>query len=207
MVTGGKAEEALGRATHLRRSLGFDAAKARADRRPVLLYFHWPHKHATHGKRTTEVCNRVLDEEQVARWALFFRPLRIDMETSDIKLATSLGAASGPSFAVLAPDLSVRAHFEAPRSSAKLVKAMRAALELDTAFAKKLAGAITAQKKQLDAAQVLEKHGRLRHAHWMVERIRTSDVRVDPVWDRANAYADRLENKLRATRTVPSKAK
>ena len=182
---------------HLERLLGYAAANENGDRRPVLLYFHWPHQDPTHGKRTTETCDRVLEQETAARWALFFRPLRIEMEQSDADLARELGAGEGPSFAVLAPDMSVRARFDAPRSTSKLVKQMREILEQRPEFAKKLESEVASQKKQLEAAKALAKKGRAKHALWMVERIRESDVRVDPVWDQAYAYAARLEEQLR----------
>lgn len=185
---------------HLADLLGYAEARKAGDKRPVLLYFHWPHGDPTHGKRTTETCTRVLEQETAARWALFFRPIRIEMEQSEVTLARELGAGDGPSFAVLAPDMSVRARFVAPRSTAKLVKQWRAILEQRPEFASQLESRIAAQKKQLDAAKVLAKEGRTKHALWMVKRIRDSDVRVDPVWDQAFAYAARLEQELRAAK-------
>ena len=207
VVTGKAGEKPITKRAHLEKLLGYDEARETGDRRPVLLYFHWPHGDPVHGKRTTETCTRVLAEEQVARWALFFRPLRIEMEQSDAKLASDLGVGKGPSFVVLAPDLTVRACFEAPRSSAKLVKTLREVLEKRPEFAKRLASDVAAQEKQLEAAKALEKEGRLKHALWLAERICKSDVRVDPVWDQAVGYADRLEEKLRKARVEAKEPK
>ena len=114
VVTGKADEQPLTKRKHLESLLGHAKAREAGDARPVLLYFHWPHQDPKHGKRTTDTCTRVLAEEQTARWALFFRPLRIEMEQSDLALAEELGALDGPGFAVLAPDLTVRARFEAP---------------------------------------------------------------------------------------------
>lgn len=197
VVTGIAGERPLTKQRHLEQVLGCEAARASGDRRPVLLYFHWPHADPVHGKRTTDTCTRVLEEEQVARWALFFRPVRIEMEQSDADLAGTLGVGKGPSFVVLAPDLSIRARFEAPRSSAKLVKALRDALHQRPEFAKRLAGDIAAQKKQLEAAKALEKEGRLKHALWLAKRIQSSQIRVAPVWDQADGYVRQLEAKIR----------
>ena len=52
---------------HVRHCLGMDEAALRADPRPTLVYFHWPHEDPVDGKRFATLCLKVLDDEQVER--------------------------------------------------------------------------------------------------------------------------------------------
>ena len=197
-ITGAGGERPLTPRQHLRRVLGYDDAAEAKDTRLVLLYFHWPHKDPTHGERTTDVCNRVLEHEQLARWSRLFRTVRVEMEKSHAKTAASLGAGDGPSFAVLDADLSVVAKIEAPKSSNKLMKRLRAILEARKGFDDMLAGRTAQQEQQLEAAKRLEKKERYESALWFVEKIVDGDHRVDASYDRALELQARLERKLDA---------
>ena len=195
VVTGTDAAPVVSLVTHIRRELGFVAAGLARDTRPVLLYFHWPHAHEKHGKEVTKICTRVLEDEQVARWSKLFRCVRVEMEKSDLELAKRVGATKGPSLVVLNTDMKVVQRLEQVRSSPKLVKALKAAHASFPEAQKRLKGEVAAQQQLLATAQRLFDMGSEKHAREFLDRVRKSEVRVDPVYDEALELGKRLDTR------------
>lgn len=182
---------------HLRRTMGFREAAKAGDRRPVLVYFHWAHKDAVHGKLTTSICKHALDDEATARWTKLFRCVRVDMEKSELKLAKRMGLEDGPSFAVLDGNGKVLARVPGIKSSGKLRKALEAAHRKIPAARKQLASDLKHQSALLDGAKRLEKQKRYAQALELVAQIRDGDVRVGPHYDEAVSLAKRLDARVK----------
>lgn len=181
---------------HVRAALGFDEAAKRQDDRPTLVYFHWPHDDAQHGKLTTAVCTRVMNDEQSARWGRLFRCVQVDMSATEAKYAEMVGAGKGPSIVALDGDLEVLARIPAVKSSTKLSKALEKAFGKFPAYRKKIGRLLAQQAKWLDRARKLEKQGELEEALELVDKIRFGSLRVGPEYDKAYAYGLRLAQKV-----------
>lgn len=191
----GSTEEPMTAEKHLREVLGMDAAKRKGDERPVLLYFHWPHEHARHGKLTTTLCEQTLDDEVAARWGLLFRLVQIDMGESDAEMAKELGCKGKPGFAALDDSMEVKATFRGVKSSAKVRKALEAALKKFPAYWKSVKKRITEQGKNLEEAKRLEKRDEFVKALKLVDEVRFSKLRVGPHFDKAQSYGQMLAQK------------
>lgn len=197
-VTPAEGEKPRGPVTaeeHVRKALGFDTAKLSGDTRPVLVYFHYPHDHAKHGKLSTTVCSRTLDDEHAARWSLMFRCVQIDMGTTVTKYADLVGHKGAPAFVALDPDLKVRAEIPVTKSGAKLKKALEAAFKKFPAATKKLKKQIAHHKKLLAKAKALEKKDEYDDAVDAVDEIRFGKVRVSPYFEKAVTYGQMLAQK------------
>ena len=104
-------------------------------------------------------------------------------------------------------DLEVIERIEPPKSSAKLIKALRTALEAQPGFRQAFDDRISRQVRMLDAARRLEKQERYESALWFVEQIVESDLRVDPSYDRAVELKRNLDRKLKRERARAKTAK
>ncbi len=185
-------------AGHVKAQLGFVEAAQRKDDRPTLVYFHWPHEDAKHGKLTTSLCCRTMNDELSARWSKLFRCIQVDMGETVGKFAALAGARKGPSLVALDADLKVVADIPASKikSGTKLRKALEAAFAKFPAYRKKIKARIAQQAKWLKEARKLEKAGKEDEAMELVDKIRFSDVRIGPEWDKAYAYGMKLALKI-----------
>lgn len=180
---------------HLKKALGYPAAKARGDKRPVLVYFHYPHDHAKHGKLSTSVCSRTLDDEHAARWSKLFRCVQIDMGASELKYVNMLGHKGAPLFVALDDDLKVKAEVEVTKSASKLKKALEGAFKKFPAATKKLKKDIANHKKWMAEAKRLEKKDEYEDAVDVINQIRFGNIRVSPYYEKAVTYGQMLEAK------------
>ncbi|MDJ0521738.1 MAG: hypothetical protein QNJ90_06645 [Planctomycetota bacterium] len=177
---------------HLRKLLGFEAAKLSGDKRPLLVYFHYPHDHPKHGKLSTAVCSRTLDDEQAARWSKMFRCVQIDMGATETQYADMIGHKGMPLFVALDPDLKVVAEIPVTKSGAKLKKALEGAFKKFPKAVKQMKKDIAQHKKWMAQAKALEKKDEFDKAVELVDKIRFGDVRISPYFDKAQAYGQRL---------------
>ena len=172
-------------ADHIRHSLKMDAAEAAGDKRPTLVYFHWPHQDPVNGKQVETICTKALNCEQTARWGLLFRCVQVDMSSSDPRLVKLLEAGDKPSFVVVDKDAKVVARFPGLTSSDKIAKALEAALAKFPDDAKKLKDALAEQDTLLEKAHAAFKADKYEEAKGFYDKIRVSNVRVGPQFDKA----------------------
>lgn len=182
---------------HVRHCLGMDEAAVRADLRPTLVYFHWPHEDPVDGKRFATLCLKVLDDEQVARWGRLFRCVQVDMSSSDPRMLAILGAGDKPVFAVYGaettkPLLTIAAQ----PSPARMAKAFEDAIARIPSAKKALDEALAAHERSMADAKALLKQDRLAEALAAYDRVRMSEVRVTPLFDKAAIDAGALEQKI-----------
>lgn len=180
---------------HIQQALGITAALERGDRRPTLVYFHWPHDESYNGKLSTTICTRVLDDEHAARWGKLFRCVQVDMAETKPEYAERIGAGSKPCFAAIAADLEVRARFDGKKSGSKLRKAIEAAFKSFPDYRKEIKAKMTEHRKLLARAKRLEKADKLEAALELVDEIRFGDVRVHKEFEKACAYGMLLSQK------------
>ncbi|MDJ0974373.1 MAG: hypothetical protein QNJ98_07945 [Planctomycetota bacterium] len=193
--TDGEAVEPLTPEAHISQILGIEAAARRGDKRPTLVYFHWPHDHPKHGKLTTTLCTRILDDEMAARWGKLFRCVQIDMSRTESDLAERIGCKGKPGFAALDRDLKVRAAFVGPKSSSKLTKAIEKAFGKFKDQKKELKRELGEQAKLIKEARALEKAKRYDEAVTTIDKVRFGDVRVGPHWEKSVKYGQLLAQK------------
>ncbi len=182
---------------HVRHCLGMDEASARGDQRPTLVYFHWPHEDPVDGKRFATLCQKVLDDEQVARWGRLFRCVQVDMSSSDPRMLAILGAGDKPVFAVYGaettkPLLSIPAQ----PGPAKMAKALEDAIGRIPAAKQRLDETLAAHERSMAEAKALLKQDKLAEALAAYDRVRLSDVRVTPLFDKASLEAGALEQRI-----------
>ena len=192
---GEKAAEPISDKDHLRKILGFDQAKARGDKRPVLVYFHWPHDHKVHGKLSTTVCSRTLDDEMAARWSKLFRCVQVDMGNSLEKYTKLIGDTGSPHFVALNDDLEVVGEIEVTKSGSKLRKALESTLKKFPAATKALKKAERDHKAAIAEAKKLEKKKKYEEAVEVIDKVRFGDVRVTKSWEKAYSYGQLLAQK------------
>jgi hypothetical protein len=180
---------------HIRHALGFADAVLRGDKRPVLVYFHWPHDDPVHGKLVRTVCTHTLDDEQAARWSQLFRCVQIDMAETETKFAGKIGCKGEPAFVALDGKLEVVARIPVTKSGSKLRKALEGALHKFPEAARKLRKDAAAQRKLLAEAHKLDKAGRTEDALRKVDKIRFGKVRVTAEFDKAVSYGQLLAQK------------
>ena len=198
-VTPKEGEEAPGVITdeqHIKKALGYDRAALAKDKRPVLIYFHWPHEHKQHGKLTETICTKVLNDEHAARWSKLFRCVQIDMGQTETKFSEMIGDVGKPAFVTLDDELEVVSRIEATKSGSKLRKAMEAAFNKFPAARKELKKRLAQQKKDLAKAKKLEKAKEYEEAMELVDAIRFGELRVGKDWDKAYAYGMKLALKV-----------
>lgn len=192
---GEEAEEPISDKDHLRSVLGFDTAKSRGDKRPVLVYFHWPHDHKVHGKLSTTVCGRTLDDEMAARWSQLFRCVQVDMGNSLEKYTKMIGDKGAPHFVALNDELEVIAEIEVTKSGSKLRKALEKAHKQFPAAVKALKQAEREHKRAMAEAKKLAKQDKYDEAVKVIDRVRFGKVRVTKTWEKAYAYGMTLARK------------
>lgn len=180
---------------HLAKVLEFDQAKSRGDKRPTLVYFHWPHEDPKHGKLSETLCSLALNDEITARWGKLFRCIQVDMGNSEMDLAKQIGATNKPSFAALDADLKVVTKIAGLKSSTKLCKAIKAAFEKFPDAKKRLKERLKQHKKWLAEAKKLEKAKEYQEAVDLVDKVRFGDVRVGPDYDKALSWGQALSLK------------
>lgn len=168
---------------HVRRALGMDVAEASGDVRPTLVYFHWPHEDPVNGKTSDTLCQKVLNDEAVARWGLLYRCVQVDMASSDPKLTALLGAGDKPSLVAVTKDAEVVARVAALGSSTKMQKALEAALQKFPEASKKLKADLSAQEKDLAQAKLLVKADKPSEAKPLLDKVRYSNLRVGEAFD------------------------
>jgi len=197
-ITPKEGEEPRGPVTaeeHIRKALGFDTAKLRNDKRPVLVYFHYPHDDPQFGKLSTSVCSRTLDDEQAARWSLMFRCVQVDMGATLAEYANRIGHKGEPVFVALDDDLAVRAEIPVTKSGAKLKKALESAFQAFPVAVRQLEKDIAEHKRLLAKAKALEKKDEYEDAVKAVDQIRFGKVRVSPYFEKSVTYGQLLAEK------------
>jgi len=174
----GEAVKELTPLEHVKACLRMDEALAEGDKRPTLVYFHWPHEHATHGEATLHLCAKVLDDEVTARWGTLFRCVQVDMGASDARLIELLGQVDRPSILVLDAEAKVVAKIQGVTSAAKMQKALKEAYLRFPEDWKRVQKEIADQRELLEEAKALAKDDDYLGALTLVDKIRTSRVRV-----------------------------
>ncbi len=191
----GKSPKPISDKDHLKSVLEFDKAKSRGDKRPVLVYFHWPHDHKVHGKLSTTVCARTLDDEQAARWSKLFRCVQVDMGDSLTKYTKMIGDKGSPHFVALDGELNIVGEIEVTKSGSKLRKALEKTLKKFPAAVKALKKAEVDHKKAIAEAKKLEKKKDYEEAVKVIDKVRFGDVRVTKSWEKAYSYGMALAQK------------
>ena len=181
---------------HIKKALGFDQAATRGDDRPTLVYFHWPHEHSVHGKLTTTICERTLNEEELARWGKLFRCVQIDMGDTEEEFAAMIGVGDGPSFVALDKDAKVVAQIKAEKSSTKLRKGLEKAFAKFPDYKKRVKREMANHRKWMAQAKKLEKKDEFEDALELIDKIRFGDIRIGSEYDKAVAYGMRLAKKI-----------
>ena len=183
---------------HVKAALGFSSASIRKDDRPTLVYFHWPHEDTKHGKLTTTICTRTMNDEQSARWSKLFRCVQVDMGETEAKFATLAGAGNGPSIVALNAEMKIVSTIPAAKikSSTKLSKALESAFEKFPAYRKMIKAEIAQHAKWLKDARKLEKAGKEGEALELVNKIRLGNIRIGGEYDKAHAYGRKLALKV-----------
>jgi hypothetical protein len=180
---------------HIKKALGFNAAARKNDERPVLVYFHYPHDDKAHGKLSTTICSRTLDDETAARWSLLFRCVQIDMGETETEYAELIGSTGKPGFVALDEDLKVVATLDPSKSASKLRKSLEKAFQKFPAARKELKQLLKEQGQWMDEAKRLEKAKEYEDALELVDKIRFGNVRVGSDWAKAYAYGMLLARK------------
>jgi hypothetical protein len=175
-------------ADHIKRILRIPDAESAKDQRPLLIYFHWPHDDATHGKLSLTICSKVLNDEGAARWSQLFRCVQVDMGNTEIPYAEMIGSEGKPAFVALGNDLEVKARIDATKSGSKLRKALEKAFYKFPGAKKKLKATLAEHRKMLAKAEKLEKADEYEDALELVDEIRFGNVRVADDWDRTYQY-------------------
>lgn len=192
---GEKAAEPISDKDHLKKILGYDTATSRGDKRPVLVYFHWPHEDKVHGKLSTTVCSRTLDDEMAARWSKLFRCVQVDMGESLPKYTKMLGEKGRPLFVALDDELDVVGEIEVTKSGAKLRKALESTLKKFPAAVRALKQAERDHKAAIAQAKKLEKKKQYEEAVKVIDKVRFGDVKVTKSWEKAYSYGMLLAQK------------
>ena len=185
---------------HLKKALQFDTAAKKGDKRPLLVYFHYPHDDRVHGKLSTTVCSRTLNDETAARWSKLFRCIQIDMGASEVKYAEMIGSTGKPAFVALDRDLKVKASIDPVKSASKLRKAIEKAFNKFPDAKKALKALLKQHARWMDEAKRLEKKKEYDDALELVDQIRFGEVRVGPDWAKAYAYGMLLAQKAERAR-------
>ena len=201
----GKKVETLTPQEHIRRALEIPEAIQAGDARPTLVYFHWPHDGTANGKLSDTLCDRALVDEMTARWGLLFRGVQLDMAKSDPKFLALLEVGDKPSFVIVDVDAKVIAHIPPLISSAKLQKALEDAAGKIPDVAARVKDALAAQAKAMAEAKALLKADKLDEALLKINEVRFSDVRVGPLFDKAQQ--DGLDIQARITREAEKAGK
>lgn len=181
---------------YVRACTRFDEAAEAGDKRPTLVYFHWPHEHPLHGETTKTLCTQALNDETAARWGMLFRCVQVDMAASDARLTALLGADGKPSLVVLDEQTQVVARLTDVATPGKMQKALKEALQKFPERWKQVQKEVAAQAKTLADAKRLAKGERTEDALGLLNLVRTSSVRVGEAFDDAVALAADLEQRL-----------
>ena len=193
----GTPAESLTPTEHVRRCLEIPTAILMGDHRPTLVYFHWPHDATANGRLSDTLCDKTLVDETAARWGLLYRCVQIDMSDSDKRLLEILEAGDRPSFVIVDADAKVIAHIPPLESSARLAKALEEASAKIPEVAKLLKDTLARQAKAMADAKVLAKADKYVEALAKVDEVRYSEVRVGPLFDKAQQdgfdLADRID--------------
>ncbi|MHC5009734.1 MAG: hypothetical protein ACYTG6_02160 [Planctomycetota bacterium] len=192
----GEDAEPLTPERHVIQSLGIDRARARGDLRPTLVYFHWPHEDARNGKLSDTLCGRVLDEEHVARWGLLFRCVQVDMADSDERLVSILEAGRRPSFVVVNERAEVIVRIPPVTSSRKFQRALEKALRAFPDAWERLQKALEQQADDMAEARRLLRRDEKEAALELIDRVRFSDVRVGPLFEKARVEGMKLAQEI-----------
>lgn len=196
----GQAAPELTPLQHVRLCLRMDEAQSDGDKRPTLVYFHWPHEHPVHGEAVKDMCTKALDDETAARWGRLFRCVQIDMAASDARLLTLLGADGKPGMVALDADAQVVARIPVLASSTRLVKALKDTIQKFPERWKRVQADVADQEKRLESAKRLAKADRLAEAVSEVESICRSPVRVGEAFDEASTLLIDLQGRLERER-------
>jgi hypothetical protein len=181
---------------HVRACLRMDEAETAADKRPTLVYFHFPHEHPVHGEATKNMCSKVLDDETAARWGHLFRCVQVDMAASDARLVQLLGADGKPGIVVLDEKTQVVARIPPLVSATKMHKALKEAIQKFPERWKGVQKDVADQTKTLAEAKRALKADDLTDALAHVDRIRTSDVRIGEAYEEALFLGFDLEQRI-----------
>jgi hypothetical protein len=170
---------------HVRACLRMDEAQTAGDKRPTLVYFHFPHEHAVHGAATEAMCSKVLDDEHSARWGRLFRCVQVDMGASDARLVQLLGADGKPGIVVLDEQTQVVARIPPLGSATKMHKALKDAILKFPERWKTIQKDVADQAKTLAQAKKAFKADDYADAVALLNSIRTSDVRIGEAYEEA----------------------
>ena len=197
---GEKAEEVTPQ-QHVRECLGIPSAVINGDTRPTLVYFHWPHDDSPSGKLSDDLCDKTLNDENVARWGTLFRCVQVDMSASDERLMTILEAGAKPSFVAVDKDAKVVARIPALGSTSKMEKALKEAFQKFPDAWKKVQEEIDRQAKWMDEAKALCKADKDVEALKLIDKVRFSRIRVGPLFDKAQADGQELGQQIDRDKT------
>jgi hypothetical protein len=194
--TDGETVKELTPIEHVRACLLMDQAKYSFDKRPTLVYFHYPHDHRVHGEATKDMCSKALDDETVARWGMLFRCVQVDMAASDVRLVQLLGAEGKPGVVVLDEQTQVVAHIPPQTNPKRLQKALKDAIQKFPEQWKSIQKEVADQTKLLADAKKAAKVDDLTGALALVNRIRVSNVRIGEAFEESLHLGVELEQKI-----------
>lgn len=181
---------------HVRACLRMDEAQETGDKRPTLVYFHYPHEHPVFGKTTQEMCSKALDDETASRWGLLYRCVQVDMSASDARLVQLLGAEGKPGIVVLDEQTQVVARIPAGSSATKLQKALQEAIRKFPERWKSVQKDVADQTKTLAEAKKALKADDFNDALALVNPLRSAKVRIGETYDEALALGRDLEDRI-----------
>lgn len=186
------------------------------DPRPVFLYFHFGHEDVKkssdltpEGKASAKQCG-VMAEAEFTRWGPLVRCVEVNMDASDRATAESLGIGAGPSYALVAHDLSVIAKsedFTNGKAAATFIRSTLSTAKGFTDYWKALQTRTEEQKTLLAQARDLVKQKKPEEALATYDQIRFSELRIGEFFDEACAEAAKIEAQLAEKAEKKNKSK
>jgi hypothetical protein len=175
------------------------------DPRPVFLYFHYGHEDVkkqseltVEGKAAAKQCG-VMAEDEFTRWGPLVRCVEVDMDRSDRATAELLGLGAGPSFALVAHDLSVIAKtedFATGKTAAAFIRSNLSTAKAYSEYWQSLQTRMDEQKAALAKARELAKQKKPDEALAAYDLIRFSELRIGEFFDDACREAEKIETQL-----------
>ena len=181
---------------HVRACVRMDEAQEAGDKRPTLVYFHFPHEHAVHGATTLAMCSKVLDDETSARWGRLFRCVQVDMGASDARLVQLLGADGKPGIVILDDQTQVVARIPPLGSPTKMHKALKDAIQKFPERWKSIQKDLADQAKTLAEAKKAFKADDYADALALVDKVRMSDIRIGEVYEESLFLGFDIEQRI-----------
>jgi hypothetical protein len=153
-------------------------------RKPILVYFHWPHGDGERGKQILKFCTGTMDEPEFVKVTPLYHCVQINTLESEARLLEEVDVRGTPTILLCGSEGTVLWRSNDPRLEAKaLAAAMRKTLEESFPEAWKAVQAeIGRQKETLARAKAHVKEKEFDRAEAILRAMGNSDVRFSPEW-------------------------